>query len=289
MVKKDFIIGTLKSGGYLETASGEVLLTKISMQAAQSPESALLKVSPEDTGKMALVRGNLSSNVLYAANIVEFFSSFISKLIKKLLKKGVASPEELKNELSDVASEVIETNDQKKLCALVIGHKKSSPGAKNSKSNLTEFDFNEDLALRIEKMVKKSDVQRIYRRIYKELPDDINALGPNFIVSLHCNAFNKKATGTEVLYYHKSEPGKKMAEILLNYLVEYLELPNRGIKPKTSEERGGYVLRYTNAPCVISEPFFIDNDKDLERATRNINELAEIYANAIDDISLSIV
>jgi len=42
-----------------------------------------------------------------------------------------------------------------------------------------------------------------------------------------------------------------------------LGLPNRGIKPKGTEDRGGYVLRYTNAPCIISEPFFIDNDLDL--------------------------
>jgi N-acetylmuramoyl-L-alanine amidase len=93
------------------------------------------------------------------------------------------------------------------------------------------------LALRIEKKVQKTEVQRFYRRTYKELPDDINALNPDFIISLHCNAFNGKASGTEVLYYHKSEKGKKMAEILLNHLVEYLKLPNRGIKPGTAEER----------------------------------------------------
>jgi len=41
-----------------------------------------------------------------------------------------------------------------KLCALVIGHKKRSPGAINANSNLSEFDFNEILALRIEKKVQ---------------------------------------------------------------------------------------------------------------------------------------
>jgi hypothetical protein len=33
----------------------------------------------------------------------------------------------------------------RKLCALVIGHKKRSPGALNTNANLSEFDFNEDL------------------------------------------------------------------------------------------------------------------------------------------------
>ena len=76
-----------------------------------------------------------------------------------------------------------------------------------------------------------------------------------------------------------------MAEILLNHLVGHLRLPNRGIKPKTAEERGGYLLRYTNAPCVIAEPFFIDNDADLARAQEDLDGLAAAYAAAIEEIS----
>ncbi len=172
-----------------------------------------------------------------------------------------------------------------KLCALVIGHKKQTPGAANINKNITEFDFNEDLALRIEKKVEKSQVQRIYRRTYKQLPDDINELNSDFTISLHCNAFDTNVSGTEVLYYHRSEKGKKMAEILLTHLVGHLKLAKRGIKPKTSEDRGGYLLRYTKAPCVIAEPFFIDNDDDLARALENIDGLAGTYAQAIDQIS----
>jgi N-acetylmuramoyl-L-alanine amidase len=141
------------------------------------------------------------------------------------------------------------------------------------------------LALRIEKKVQKTEVQRVYRRTHKELPDDINALEPDFIVSLHCNAFNTQVSGTEVLYYDKSEKGKKMAEILLKHLVEHLKLGNRGIKPKTAEDRGGYLLCYTKAPCVISEPFFIDNDDDLARAQEDLDGLALAYANTIEEIS----
>jgi N-acetylmuramoyl-L-alanine amidase len=118
-----------------------------------------------------------------------------------------------------------------------------------------------------------------------DIPQNINTLEPDFIVSLHCNAFNGKVSGTEVLYYHKSERGKKIAETLLNHLVEHLKLPNRGIKPKTTEDRGGYLLCYTNAPCVIAEPFFIDNDDDLARAQEDMDGLVAAYAAAIDQIS----
>ena len=60
---------------------------------------------------------------------------------------------------------------------------------------------------------------------------------------------------------------------------------NLGVKPKKSEDRGGYLLRYTHAPCVIAEPFFIDNDEDLARAREDPDGLALAYARAIDKIT----
>ena len=114
---------------------------------------------------------------------------------------------------------------------------------------------------------------------------DINSLDPHFVVSLHCNAYNGQASGTEVLYYHKSKIGEGIAKILQNHLLKFLGLRDRGIQPKTSEDRGGHLLRYTRAPCVIAEPFFIDNDQDLAKATENLEGLAAAYARAIDEMA----
>ena len=44
-------------------------------------------------------------------------------------------------------------------------------------------------------------------------------------------------------------------------------------------------MRYTHAPCVIAEPFFIDNDEDLARAREDPDGLALAYARAIDKIT----
>lgn len=172
-----------------------------------------------------------------------------------------------------------------KACALVVGHKKTSPGAANSATGLTEFVFNDALAIDIEQQVTGVDVQRVYRRTYNTLPGDINELNPDFIVSLHCNAFDGNATGTEVLYYHRSVKGKLMAQILDEHLVNALKLKDRGIKPKTAEDRGGHLLKETNAPCVIAEPFFIDNDGDLKVATDNRKKLVKAYAEGIQAIA----
>ena len=175
-----------------------------------------------------------------------------------------------------------------KKCALVIGHKKSSPGASNKSSGLTEFVFNDKLAIDIEEEISGVEVQRVYRRTYNSLPGDINELNPDFIVSLHCNAFDGSVSGTEVLYYHRSTKGKFIAGILNEQLVEALGLKNRGLKPKTAEDRGGYLLRNTVAPCMIAEPFFIDNNEDLKTATDKRDLLVKAYANGIEAIAKSI-
>jgi N-acetylmuramoyl-L-alanine amidase len=260
------------------TKSGKILLTTLPKGASQPPESGVLPVADEDLGKTALVHGELDGKIFYSAQVVETLPRLTGALVQRLTEKGIVSLTEIQERLSELENEQ-EAVPPKKLCALVIGHKKSSPGAVNERAGLTEFDFNEDLAIRIEKKIRNAEVQRIYRRT------DINALEPDFVISLHCNAFNERASGTEALYYHKSEKGKKMAEILLNHLVEHLKLPDRGIKAKTSEDRGGYLLRYTNAPCVIAEPFFIDNDQDLSRAKENLEGLAAVYASSIDEMA----
>jgi len=46
-----------------------------------------------------------------------------------------------------------------KKCALVIGHKKLSLGVSNKASGATEFDFNEFLAVNIEREITGVDVQ----------------------------------------------------------------------------------------------------------------------------------
>lgn len=153
---------------------------------------------------------------------------------------------------------------------LVVGHTTSSPGA--CAPDICEFDYNENLAYMIKRQANNTEI--VYRDSYSGLPKKINKLKPDLIISLHCNAFNKKASGTETLYYHKSKKSKKFAQEIQDIMVEVLELPDRGIKPKTSEDRGGYLLKNTKAPCVLIEPFFIDNPTDLTVGIYRKQELA---------------
>ena len=177
--------------------------------------------------------------------------------------------------------------------ALVVGHSVNSKGATNKKYNDSEFNFNKILAEQIKNTFDVSNsadsLEIVYRgdsdNGYTQLPYKINKLDVDLVISLHCNAFNTKVSGCEMLYYHKSIKGKEIAKIFQNTLVNTLGNKNRGIKPKNSEDKGGHLLKNTNAPCIIVEPFFIDNDEDylnaLEfRSPNKHNVLAEtcLYA-----------
>jgi len=169
--------------------------------------------------------------------------------------------------------------------ALVVGHKKEKPGACNKTNNICEWAFNDKLAHDIAVITDdRCEIEIVYRDRYKDLPEKINALNPNFVICLHCNAFNTKVSGTSVLYYYKSKRGKKMATIFQNEIVKALGLRNRGIKGKSSEEKGGYVLRETKAPCIITEPFFLDNDNDYRKVIDHYPELIRACNESIYEV-----
>jgi len=166
--------------------------------------------------------------------------------------------------------------------ALVIGHSAKKQGACNGK--VTEFKFNKKLVQDIKKELSNQyeiEADIVYRKTYESLPDDINKLNPDYIVSFHCNAFNGEVSGSETLFCMHSKKGKEMAMIMQAAIVSCLNLPNRGCKPKRVFNRGGHLLVNTKAPCVIVEPFFLDNDSDLKIATKKRDQLVEAIADAI--------
>jgi len=178
-------------------------------------------------------------------------------------------------------------------CGLIVGHKANHPGACNKKYNICEYQFNDQLACDIYDYLKekksKVSIQIIRRQTYQGLPFDVNNYEPDFCVSLHCNAahpdYTGKWNGTETLYYHTSKRGKLMAEILQKNIVGVLGFRDRGILPRKTEDRGGYLLRYTDMPCVITEPFFIDNNNAYKTVIERYDKLVQAYVKSIEEIT----
>jgi N-acetylmuramoyl-L-alanine amidase len=166
--------------------------------------------------------------------------------------------------------------------ALIVGHSELSQGAVAS-DGTTEWVFNGNLAAKVKEYLTVAEGVLYYRmRGLGELIDRVNRKAPAFAVSFHANAFNRKATGTETLYYHSSTPSARLAQLLQQAMVGTLRLPDRGTKPRSSEDRGGYLLSGLRCPVALIEPFFIDNTRDLHAAVAHFDTLARAIAGAID-------
>ncbi|MBD2690854.1 N-acetylmuramoyl-L-alanine amidase [Anabaena catenula] len=76
-------------------------------------------------------------------------------------------------------------------------------------------------------------------------------------VSIHFNAFNGKANGTEI--FAISDAGKKTAKSVLDEIIK-LGFFNRGVKSGSHL----YVLRNTNMSAILIECCFIDSAKDMQ-------------------------
>ena len=173
-------------------------------------------------------------------------------------------------------------------CVLVPGHNIDSQGAENDSAGTTEYFFNSKLASRIKALVKDVEISTVYERTHRELPQQVNVEKPDFVISLHCNASDTKTSGTEILCYKDSIEGNRISEIVRRKIIHALNLRDRGIKEITEDERGGYFLKNTNAPAIIVEPFFIDNDSDYQHAENSFEELAQAYAASIEEIGKSL-
>lgn len=166
---------------------------------------------------------------------------------------------------------------------LIIGHSLTSQGAINEDSSLTEFEYNKSIVASVAERLAEKGLTPIviYRTAYNRLPHDVNDSAVDIAISFHCNAFNKKASGTEVLFLKGSERGAHLASCIQEKLVSTLGLANRGTKAIRSHDRGGRLLCKTTMPCIIAEPFFIDNDRDLSVASLLRNELIDTYVTGI--------
>lgn len=171
----------------------------------------------------------------------------------------------------------------KKRIALVVGHGPiKDKGAKN-KNGVTELVWNTDLASRIVAHIgDRVPVSLIFRRVEGQPPiAAVNKSNATIAVELHLNAFDEKASGTEMIYWPTSTRGKALAAALQKAAVSVLKLADRGIKGPQAGGRGAAFLRKTDMAAVIAESFFIDNSSDLAKGTFAKDELAKAYADAL--------
>ncbi|MEM5603394.1 N-acetylmuramoyl-L-alanine amidase [Bacillus cereus] len=111
----------------------------------------------------------------------------------------------------------------------------------------------------------------------------------DIFISIHANAFNGNAKGTETYYYNSSESEKTnphveesrvLAEKIQTRLVEALQTRDRGVKHGDL-----HVIRENDMPAVLTELAFIDNGIDYSKlSTASGRQIAAeaIYEGILD-------
>lgn len=123
------------------------------------------------------------------------------------------------------------------------------------------------------------EVQSIQDDSLSYVCDSANNWGADLFVSIHCNAFNGVAKGTECLYYPGSTKSKKLSQCIQTKLVNYFGTVDRGIK----ERPNLYVLNSTDMPATLIETAFIDEYSDNQLLANRQEEFAKVIAEGIVD------
>ena len=103
-----------------------------------------------------------------------------------------------------------------------------------------------------------------------------NAQSIDLFCSLHMNAYNGSAHGTECWIYSTSSKSKPAAQRIVANLAS-MGLTNRGVKTSTKY----YELRNTVAPAIIIETGFCDNAGDANLINHNLDKVARVIAEGI--------
>lgn len=104
----------------------------------------------------------------------------------------------------------------------------------------------------------------------------------DIFVSLHCNAANAVARGTEICVYRVGGEAERLAGCVLYQIVNAVGTKNRGLK----ERPDLCVLRRTNMQAVLVEMAFIDNDSDARILRDRQDDLARAIARGITDYEM---
>lgn len=104
-----------------------------------------------------------------------------------------------------------------------------------------------------------------------------NNWGADVFVSLHCNAFNTVARGTETLY--KSFNGQQLAQCIQDQIINSINTVDRGVKKRD----GLWVLNGTDAVAVLVEMAFIDNEYDHSLLMNDLDTIVRAIARGITD------
>ena len=151
---------------------------------------------------------------------------------------------------------------------------------------LRECDVAKSVAELVEQYLTDAGVEvvgNLQSDSLEEVVDVSNESEADVFISIHCNACNGNARGTEVWYYHRSANGELLADCIRHQIVDALGTADRGSKGAKPGVNGLYVLNNTDATAVLVELAFIDNEQDAQLLRDKQDDFARAIARGVTD------
>jgi N-acetylmuramoyl-L-alanine amidase len=104
----------------------------------------------------------------------------------------------------------------------------------------------------------------------EEMVNEANSLAVDCYVSIHSNAFDKKARGCIVFHYPGSIGGKRLADAIYKYMETLTPTDDKGVQTNSAY----YELKNTKAPSVIAEVDFHDTYEGAKWISENTYNIA---------------
>lgn len=179
------------------------------------------------------------------------------------------------------------------LCFINPGHdQKYDSGAVNPGTGARECDIAARIGEKLREYLKAAGVSCIVMQsdnldwdtVYSDrmgasVCGSANDSGADLFVSIHCNAANGAAKGTETLIYSAGGKSQLLAQFIQDQIVNSLDMVDRGLKERPEL----IVLHATDMPAVLVETGFIDNDEDFDKLANRTDEFAAAIARGVTD------
>lgn len=117
-----------------------------------------------------------------------------------------------------------------------------------------------------------------------EISSTSNKWGADVFVSIHCNSAEvDTARGVETFSYPYSTNGKVLASCIQNQIVDAFKSIDREFFDRGLKTANFHVVRETDAPAVLVELAFINNEEDAGLLKHHADDFARAIARGITD------
>ena len=268
----DFVNGKLS---WVEPSSVGEEIDYVSLAGAYERWTSWM--NPQFTGMCGLAQDFFIINAGRALKREELIR-FIDDNVKDIEEEGFdvktgkglfILPDPSSIDIGKYVPEYSEKKEEKKMPRVYLdaGHGIDTAGKRSPDGSLVEYEFNRDVANRIEDILIRHDVEVMSCYSDTDTPltqrcQMANMFNADYFVSIHANAYGETwndANGWEIYVVSKGGKAEELAKKIHKYSQE-LELKDRGIKTANFT-----VLTDTDMPAILIEHGFYTNKEECEK------------------------